>query len=93
MAKKEDQAAKKILLASVEAEKKLRRSEPGAVSVDPPKEEHAKVDDHPTTTSKKQSEVAMIKLRVPNGKVPDKYFVDVVYYCSPCKICRHQQSS
>lgn len=58
-------AAKKILLASVEAEKKLRQSEPGAATIDQaPKEEDSNV-----VTPKKHCEVAMIKLRMPNGKV------------------------
>ena len=69
IAKREDKAAKKILLESVEAEKKLRQSEAGPPSADhTPKEEDSKVD-HPVTP-KKHSEVAMIKLRMPNGKVP-----------------------
>ena len=55
-------------MASVEAEKKLRQSEPGTASVDQaPKEEDAKVD-HPVAL-KKHSEVAVVKLRMPNGKV------------------------
>jgi len=66
IAKREDLAAKKILLASVEAEKKLRQLEPGAASTDktPPKVDHL-------VTPKKHTEVAMIKLRMPNGKVPE----------------------
>lgn len=68
IAKKEDIAAKKILLASVEAEKKLRQSEPETLPADQTeKEDHSKVD-HPTV-SKKHCEVAMIKLRMPDGKV------------------------
>lgn len=67
IAKREDQAAKKILLASVEAEKKLRQTESVIASANQtPKEEQSKID-HPIT--KKHSEVAMIKLRLPNGKV------------------------
>ena len=68
IAKREDKAAKKILLASVEAEKKLRQPEAGPASAEhTPKEEDSKID-HPVTP-KKHSEVAMIKLRMPNGKV------------------------
>ena len=63
IAKKEDIAAKKILLASVEAEKKLRQPEPGTSSGD-----HIAKEDHPVVP-KKHCEVAMIKLRMPNGKV------------------------
>lgn len=64
IAKREDLAAKKILLASVEAEKKLRQSEPGTSSADQTlKEEHSN-----PSVPKKQCEVAMVKLRMPNGK-------------------------
>ena len=74
IAKREDKAAKKILLASVEAEKKFRQSEAGPASADHTlKEEDSKVD-HPVMP-KKHSEVAMIKLRMPNGKVPHYYVI------------------
>lgn len=70
IAKREDLAAKKILLESVEAEKKLRQSDAGPSSTDQtPKEVHSKVD-HPVVP-KKHSEVALIKLRMPNGQVPN----------------------
>ena len=60
-------------MASVEAEKKLRQSEPGTLPADQTeKEDHSKVDN--PTVSKKHCEVAMIKLRMPDGKVP--HFID-----------------
>ena len=61
----------------MEAEKKLRQSEPGTVSGDLiPKEEVSKVDN--PLSSKKYFEVAMIKLRMPNGKVPDEKIIKVI---------------
>lgn len=67
IAKKEHLAAKKMLLASVEAEKKLRQ--PGAAfAADQRTEQIQSKADHPTSP-RQHSEVAMIKLRMPNGKV------------------------
>ncbi|XP_065910604.1 UBX domain-containing protein 1-like isoform X2 [Dysidea avara] len=65
IAKKEEIAAKKILLASVEAEKKSRQGESTTATVT---EQNSKPQ-QPTASPKQQSSVALIKLRMPNGEV------------------------
>jgi len=71
MAKKEEIAAKKILLASVEAEKKSRQGESSTATV----AEQKSIPQQPITSPKRQSSVALIKLRMPNGEVGDPVLV------------------
>lgn len=62
IAKKEEIAAKKILLASVEAEKKSRQGESATATVTEQKSK-------PPQPSSSQSSIALIKMRMPNGEV------------------------
>lgn len=68
----------------MEAEKKLRQSEAGPAPTEHrPKEEDSKVDH--LVTPKKHSDVAMIKLRMPNGKVSHYCLINNVL----TSVCRY----